>query len=165
MEDRLLKAYIGNKATEIINNTINWRVGLLSMFLGPIWFFYRKAWLPGIAYIFIAYLLNKFDFFTIERIAIILGSITIFFANKIYIYDARKKVHAIIKNNRGAGEDEILELVKEKGGTSIVLTIFYIIALIGLLIVIATYYISQYGYVFDRLNDTLNIINRQKNQI
>lgn len=160
MENRLIRAYIGNNATRIMNNSINWHAGLLAMFVGPVWFFYRKAWLVGIIYIFIAYALSRFEFFNIESISIILGSITIFCANKLYIWDVKNKVSKIIKENSGINEENLIEIVKEKGGISIGLVIIYSISLFMLLTSIIISYISQYGYVFDRLKSTMELMSK-----
>lgn len=160
MENRLIRAYIGNNATQIMNNSINWYAGLLAMFVGPVWFFYRKAWFVGIIYIFIAYALSRFEIFNIESISIILGSITIFCANKLYVWEVKNKVYKIIKENRGLKEENLIEIVKNKGGVSIGLVIIYSCALFLLLTSIILNYISQYSYVLDRLKSTVELMNK-----
>ena len=159
MDDKLVKAYIGENATKILNNIINWQAGLLAILIGPVWFFYRKSWQIGILYILIAYILSKSGLFTIESTSIILGGITIFFANKIYVLDAKRKVSTIINNNKELNEDELIKILNEKGGVSISFTIIYAIILIFLLIAIIANYISQYSYVFDSLKDTIERLN------
>ena len=159
MDDKLVKAYIGENATKILNNIINWQAGLLAIFIGPVWFFYRKSWQIGILYILIAYILSKSGLFTIESTSIILGVITIFLANKIYVWDAKRKVSSIINSNKELNGDELIKILNEKGGVSISCTITYAIILVFLLIAIIANYISQYSYVFDSLKDTIELIN------
>ena len=72
LEERLLRTYVGDNSTKIINSNINIFAGLLGMTIGPVWFFYRKAWIPGLLYIALSYFLYKFLKIPIETIAIII---------------------------------------------------------------------------------------------
>ena len=157
MEERFLRTYIGDNSTKIINTNINIFAGLLGMTVGPVWFFYRKSWLPGVLYIVLAYLLNKFFKIPIETIAIILGGVTIFVANRIYIWDAKRKINKIKISNRGIKENDLLEILEQKGGTSISAAIIYVVALFVLLIYIVGSFISEYSYVFDRIKKLIEL--------
>ena len=52
MEEKLVDEYIGEGAETFKTSKFNWVAAVLGQAIGPIWFFYRKAHLVGVLFIF-----------------------------------------------------------------------------------------------------------------
>ena len=59
MEDILIKEYIGKNADKIIDEKYNWLAAILGQAFGPVWFFYRKSYLLGFAFLVITYIVGS----------------------------------------------------------------------------------------------------------
>lgn len=70
--------------------------------------------------------------------------IYLFTANKLYLWDVKRKINNIKLNNGTISEDEIAELVRKKGGTNIVGAIIYTVFIIATIIL--SVYISWLAY-------------------
>ena len=66
--------------------------------------------------------------------------IYLFTANKLYLWDVKRKINKIKLSNEFVSEDELVELVRKKGGTNIVAAIIYTV------FIIATIILSVYIY-------------------
>lgn len=130
----LTRAYIGPNAEKICDERrrMNLAAGISGEFLGPVWFFYRKSYLVGFLAILlsvaIGYVCMKGGY---GKAYYLMGMLYLFFANKIYLYDVRRKIERIKRKNEDKSFKELKEIVIKKGGTSPNSTIFYIIVAIG----------------------------------
>lgn len=130
MEDILIKEYIGKNADKIIDEKYNWLAAILGQAFGPVWFFYRKSYLLGFAFILISLVIGIIAVaIKIEEASYVMFVIYLFSANKLYLWDVRRKINKICKRSY-LSEEELIEKVREKGGTSIVAAIIYSVLLI-----------------------------------
>lgn len=130
---RLMKAYIGKNADKIYNSI---RTGLgingWAFLFGTIYYCYRKMYLVTI----IAYI-------SVVTISFIVPSITkyiwlfldISFCS-LYKWDITRKIKKIKQNNPNASEDELLDIARRKGGTSIIGALFMVVIQVFLLYII-----------------------------
>ena len=151
IQEKLMKEYIGNDAEKIMNSNLNWSAAIIGQFIGPVWFFYRKSYLLGFAFLAITVI--------VECIAIIVGLLPIFFimffiylftTNKLYLWNVKRKVNSMILNSNLSG-DELVSYVRNKGGTSIVAPVIYVViefVCMNLIIGYIMYCILSFGLDF-----------------
>ena len=141
MEEKLVEEYIGENAEKIMNSKINWSAAILGEAIGPVWFFYRKSYLIGFLFIFITYIVGRIaNALNIKEAYYIMFFIYLFTANKLYLWDVKRKINKIKLSNEFVSEDELVELVRKKGGTNIVAAIIYTV------FIMATIILSVYIY-------------------
>lgn len=133
MEDRLVEEYIGKDADRYMNTNLNWAAALLGQSIGPVWFFYRKSYLLGFAFIIITLIVGRLaTAMGISKAYYIMFFIYLFSANKLYIWDVRRKVNKILSTNGNMPQEQIVNIVREKGGTSGLAAGIYVVVLIAL---------------------------------
>lgn len=133
MEDRLVSEYIGKDADRYMNTNLNWAAALLGQSIGPVWFFYRKSYLLGFAFIIITLIVGRLaTAMGISKAYYIMFFIYLFSANKLYIWDVRRKVNKILSTNGNMPQEQIVNIVREKGGTSGLAAGIYVVVLIAL---------------------------------
>ncbi len=137
MEDRLVSEYIGKDADTYMNTNLNWAAALLGQSIGPIWFFYRKSYLLGFAFIIITLIVGRLaTAMGISKAYYIMFFIYLFSANKLYIWDVRRKVKKILSTNGNMPQEQIVNIVREKGGTSGLAAGIYVVVLIALVAIL-----------------------------
>ena len=145
MEEKLVEEYIGENAEKIMNSKTNWSAAILGEAIGPVWFFYRKSYLIGFLFIFITYIVGRIaNALNIKEAYHIMFFVYLFTANKLYLWDVKRKINNIKLNNGTISEDEMAELVRKKGGTNIVGAIIYTVFIIATIIL--SVYISWLAY-------------------
>lgn len=126
MEEKLVKEYIGENADKIMNDSVNFRAAILGQIIGPVWFFYRKSCLIGFAFIILTFVIGYLaDSLGVPNAYCLMFFIYLFTANKIYIWDVKRKVERIIKTNSNLSEEELLKKAKNKGGVSAISAVIY----------------------------------------
>ena len=121
--DNLLNIFIGPNANKIKEE----KFSLPVFFLGPLYLFYRKTPLAAFLWI-IADIVSLI--FIPQYLLILLIISNIIFAikyNEFYIETAKSKIEKIKEKNSNKSSDEIINIVKRKGGVSIVSIILIII--------------------------------------
>lgn len=142
MEEKLVLEYIGKNADKIVNKKLNWPAAILGAFLGPIWFFYRKSYLLGFILLYGSTVLFGITVDLGIKFAypIISFFIYLFTANKLYLWDVKRKVRKIMLSSNNLSEEKLssceeevaeanigpihvdekplISKVREKGGTS-----------------------------------------------
>ena len=137
MEDRLVAEFIGTDADKITNSNVNWSAAILGQSIGPVWFFYRKSFLIGFAFIILTLIVGKIaSAMGISKAYYIMFFIYLFTANKIFLWDVRKKVQKIMRENGNASEEQLVQIVREKGGTSTIAAVIYTIAIIAVIVIL-----------------------------
>ncbi len=126
LEQKLIDAYMGEKADKLQTDNLNFAAAFLGELFGPVWFFAKKAYLLGFGYI----LLTIAVAIVAEIINFNEASYAMFFvylltANKAYLWDVKRKVKKLMNENQGAVEEELIEKAKKKGGISILATVLY----------------------------------------
>lgn len=131
MEDRLVVEYIGKDANKIMNENVNWAAAFLGQSIGPIWFFYRKSYLLGFAFLVVPLIVRAIaSAIKLKEASYIMFFIYLFTANKLYLWDVRRKVNKIMTSGN-VSEEQMIYAVREKGGTSTVAAVIYVIAFIA----------------------------------
>lgn len=129
MEDILIKEYIGKNADKIIDEKYNWLAAILGQAFGPVWFFYRKSYLLGFAFLVITYIVGSIaTAIEFKEASYIMFVIYLFTANKLYLWDVKRKVNKIY-NKYSSSEEELIEKLRIKGGTSTVAAVIYSVVL------------------------------------
>ncbi|MCR5185912.1 MAG: DUF2628 domain-containing protein [Clostridia bacterium] len=144
MEEReklLMSEYIGGDLENYTNSNLNWGSAVAGQAIGPIWFFYRKSYLLGFAFIvltlIVSSIINAMGF---EKAYYAMAIIYLFSTNKLYMWDVRRKIRKILANNSNKSDEEIIDIARKKGGKSILAVVLYMIGFMFLvyLIVLAT---------------------------
>ena len=137
MEERLISEYIGKDAERYINTNTNWVAAILGQSIGPVWFFYRKSYLLGFAFIIITLIVGRIaTALGIDQAYYIMFFIYLFSANKLYIWDVRRKVSKILETNGNIPQEQLVNIAREKGGTNGVAAVIYVIAIVALIAIL-----------------------------
>jgi membrane protein len=128
LDEKLLNIYIGNNYEKIIKE----KFSIPALFLQYFYVFYRKVYILGIIYTILITITPS----SLVYIWIIVGIFLGVFFNKLYISYAKNRINKIKEENKNLSENELLNLCKQKGGTSILsailipLAIAYVIRII-----------------------------------
>lgn len=142
MEDRLVSEYIGKDADKFMEGKTNWAAAVLGQAIGPVWFFFRKSYLIGFAFLVVTYIVGAIaSAINLKKASYIMFFIYLVTANKLYLWDVRRKVNKIISSGY-VSDEELISTVREKGGTSTVAAIIYVVAFIAF---IAIYFVAIYS--------------------
>jgi hypothetical protein len=137
MEDRLVSEYIGKDAERYMNTNLNWAAALLGQSIGPVWFFYRKSYLLGFAFIIVTLIVGRIaSAIGLNQAYYIMFFIYLFSANKLYLWDVRRKVNKIIQTNGNMPQEQLENIAREKGGTNGVAAAIYVIAIVALIAIL-----------------------------
>ena len=118
MNDKLVSEYIGKNAQEIIDGNVNWAAAVSGQLIGPVWFFYRKSYLLGFAFLVLKYIVGAIaSAINFEAASLVMFFIYLFTANKLYLWDVKRKLNKIMASGN-MSEDQLLDTVREKGGTN-----------------------------------------------
>ena len=116
MEEQLMSEYIGKDAEKYMNTNTNWMAALLGQSIGPVWFFYRKSYLLGFAFIILTLIVGRVaTSLGIKKAYYIMFLIYLFLANKLYLWDVRRKVKKILENNENMSQEQLVEIARKKG--------------------------------------------------
>ena len=103
-----------------------------TLFFGPLYLLYRKIWLVGFIWI-VALIISLIVIPTYTIIIYLVFSIvSAMVFNQFYLNSVDKKVEKIKKENLDRTSEEIVQIVKRKGGVSIVSIIVIIFFFIGI---------------------------------
>ena len=141
MEDRLVSEYIGKDADKFMEGKINFAAAVLGQAIGPVWFFYRKSFLLGFAFLVVTYIVGAIaSAINLKEASYIMFFIYLLTANKLYLWDVRRKVNKMMSSGY-MSEEQLISTVRKKGGTSTVAAVIYIVAFIAY---IAIYLVAIY---------------------
>lgn len=136
MEERLVSEYIGKDADKFMEGKTNWTAAILGQAIGPVWFFFRKSYLLGFAFLVVTYIVGSIaSAINLAEASYIMFFIYLFTANKLYLWDVRRKVNKIMSSGY-ASEEQLISTVREKGGTSTVAAVIYVVAFIAFIAMI-----------------------------
>lgn len=142
MEERLVLEYIGDEADKFMKKKINWIAATLGQTIGPVWFFFRKSYLLGFAFLVVTYIVGKIAaIINLDEASYIMFFIYLFTANKLYLWDVRRKVNKIM-SSQYMSEEQLISTVRKKGGTSTVAAVIYVVAIIAF---ISIYFFTIYS--------------------
>lgn len=132
IDSELLSAYIGSNVEKFTDGGFS----SCAFFFAFMYAFYRKMWLLGITWFVALFIFSNFLPSYYEIIAFI---ISIVLGNKfktIYIKYVYEQINKIIRQNPYSSREEIIEICRKKGGTSVI-HILIICAIILVAFVIA----------------------------
>lgn len=152
MNEKLIQEYIGKDAQKYMNSNTNFIAAVLGQTIGPVWFFYRKSYLLGFAFIIITLILGRISSaLNMKEAYSIMFLIYLFSANKLYLWDVRRKVNKIAQTNENMSQEELVDIVRQKGGTNALAATIYVIIVVALIAVLyamifytITNYLSHY---------------------
>ena len=142
MEERLVSEYIGKDADKFMEGKTNWTAAILGQAIGPVWFFFRKSYLLGFAFLVVTYIVGAIaSAINLDEASYIMFFIYLFTANKLYLWDVRRKVNKMMSSGY-MSEEQLISTIREKGGTSTVAAVIYVVAFIAF---IAIYFVAIYS--------------------
>lgn len=148
MEDRLVSEYIGKDADKFVEGKTNWVSAVLGQAIGPVWFFYRKSYLLGFAFLVVTYIVGAIaSAIELKQASYIMFFIYLFTTNKLYLWDVRRKVNKMI-SSQNMSEDQLIATAREKGGTSTVAAVIYVLAFIVYLVIYMSLIYSAMTSIF-----------------
>lgn len=136
MKEKLVKEFLGDKTYKEFNrDTLNWKVAIISIILGPLWFIYRRAYLIAILYLYVTCLLASIHwiFYIVIFLAYLYGT------NVIVLKWARGRVAEIIRMHPNESELKLQTIARTEGEPSVssvikCLVLYMVLILIGLII-------------------------------
>lgn len=125
MDEKLIKIYIGRNADKMYPKLINNKLkfNLWSILFSRIYFLYRKMYLV----VLLQFLITISLFLFAPSISNMTGIISFLFY-PIYKWDINRKIKKLKQENNNIAEDQLIKIVRNKGGVSV------IGAIIGILI-------------------------------
>ena len=121
-DEKFIKAYIGKNADKMYDSVKKGGINIWAILFGIAYFAYRKMYLISI----IIAILIQCSVYLIPSGSYISTLIGIFFC-PIYKWHITKKLREIKKDNPTANEDQLLLIAHNKGGTSIISAILFLI--------------------------------------
>lgn len=143
LDEKLIAAYIGSNYEKITTKKFNFAAWFFNVF----YILYRKMYIQGILLVLGVNLLVSFLGDKISSILIFILLIVIgFIFNKVYVNYVKKQVELIKSNNPNSSEDELINICKNKGGTSLIISI-----------VISIVLSSISSFLFQYINANINV--------
>lgn len=131
MEERLVSEYIGKDAYKFMDGKTNWTAAILGQAIGPVWFFFRKSYLLGFVFLIVTYIVGRIaTAINLDEASYIMFFIYLFTANKLYLWDVRRKVNKIMAFGYES-EEQLISTIRANGGTSTVAAVIYVVAFIA----------------------------------
>ena len=131
MEERLVSEYIGKDAYKFMDGKTNWTAAILGQAIGPVWFFFRKSYLLGFAFLVVTYIVGSIaSAINLDEASYIMFFIYLFTANKLYLWDVRRKVKKMMAYGYES-EEQLISTIRANGGTSTVAAVIYVVAFIA----------------------------------
>lgn len=138
-DESLLKSYIGNNADKILNlhrKPTFQRNSMPVLYFGILYYFYRKQWLLGLIFLIgellLILIIPEYSVYVIKFV----DAIMLMYFIPYYIKNARTKINKIKEENPNKSKEELMEICKKKGGTTILPIIGCIIVIVLILLTI-----------------------------
>lgn len=123
LDEKLLIAYIGDNYNKILTNKFN----ISAWFFNIFYFAYRKLYIIALVVSVISNIMMK-----ISSLALILEFIFVVASgllfNKYYVIYAKKQIERIKSENSNVTEEQLIQLCSQKGGTSVLSIVIFMIA-------------------------------------
>lgn len=128
-DEKLIKAYMGPKADKMYSSVKNGGFNICAFLFGILYFVYRKMYLISVITALISVIITN----TIPKFGVYIGNIIGIMFCPLYKWDITRKLRKIKRDNPDANEEQLLNIAKNKGGTSVIGVILvctmYILAL------------------------------------
>ena len=131
LDDKLLAAFIGDNYDKITNN----KFSLSACFLCVWYLCYRKIYILSIVIAIVNTMIGLFLPVLSGVYSIVLMVISGCLFNKLYVKYAKKKINKIKAENPNMSEDDLIKIVRQKGGVSPKALTIYIIAYVIITII------------------------------
>lgn len=115
LDERLMQAFIGKEADKMYDKVKNGGLSIWGILFGIEYFVYRKMYLVTLLIVLVNTLLNYISPSVSNLVTYFSG--WLFYP--IYKWDIMRKIKSIKSNNPNASEEELINIAKSKGGTSL----------------------------------------------
>lgn len=122
-DEKLIKAFIGEKADKMYESVKNGGINIWGILFGIFYFAYRKMYFISSIIVIFASIVS----YLVPSIASYIGIFIGLMFCPIYKWDITRKLRKIKKDNPNANENQLLEISKNKGGTSIIGAILFLV--------------------------------------
>ena len=159
VEEDLIDAYMGIKAQKLKTSSFSF----CTFFFGAVYFLYRKMYLYGLLWLLVFPIVCGI-IPVVGPIASIAAPIVMgFFFKTIYLQHVETKVREIKNAYRDKSHEELLELCKKLGGTTIVPVIIVVIlnVIVIAIIALAVYALISTGELSDIFEETIDSITSE----
>lgn len=151
-DEVLLNEYIGKNASDIKANKFNFPM----FFLGILYLFYRKMWLYAFGLLAVTVISTIFLSGLASLISTIINLYLSINFGKLYVSHAKDQIRKIKFNNSDKSTEQLIPIVRKKGGTSILAPILYSILYFILIIAVVVFYIvAAYDEFKDEVKEEL----------
>lgn len=117
VNDEFLNVFIGKNARKILNRKFN----IAAFFFGFFWLGYKKCYLFSLLFYLMVCLFNIIQDKAFAILSfIVISMLFACIANPLYIWNSKKKISKIMKENAKATKEELYVLLAQKGGSSII---------------------------------------------
>lgn len=126
IKEEMLKAYVGPQYIYFIGNGLS----LAFFIFGPIYFFYRKMYLPATAYSLVLFCLIYFVALPGFITAIILQLFLASCFKKVYLAMTKEKINKMIAKNPERRDADLIAIAKGDGGVNLILSGLLVVVII-----------------------------------
>jgi len=153
-DEQLIDAYIGKNAEQIKKGGFS----IWSFLFGMFYVIYRKMWLLSTVGIVISLVANLFLPTFATYIVGAFGWAVAFQFNKWYLENAKENVEKIKNENFGVSQQNLIEICRKKGGTSIIAVVIAAICYLAFVIGL-TFLAIENTEVEDEWNYNSNVVD------
>lgn len=122
-DERFIKSYMGKNADQIYEKIMNGGINIWAILFGISYFVYRKMYfVSGILLLIVSIVIFGIPY-TLSYVLLLIG--LMFYS--LYKWDITRKLRKIKKENKDKNEQQLIEIAKSKGGTSILGVIVFLI--------------------------------------
>ena len=156
-DDYLIDSYIGKNADKLKDG----KFCVNTFLFGFVYALYRKMWLLGFSWLAAAYILNIFLSSFSSFIMIVFGIVISIEFKKLYLKNVREQVNKIKENNKDKSLQELANICRKKGGTTVVPVIIFVVFYV---IIIALLTFSTVLISSNKTGTSKNDTNSNKSQ-
>ncbi len=122
-DEKFIKSYIGNKADKMYDSIKKGGINIWAILFGIGYFAYRKMYLISV----IILILGNIVGYLVPSISGYIGTFIGLMFCPIYKWDITRKLRKIKNDNLNADETQLLSIAQNKGGTSIIGAITFLV--------------------------------------
>ena len=134
--ERFIKAYMGSKADQMYESVKNGGVNIWGVLFGIGYFAYRKMYFVSVLIFIIGSIISSI----VPSIGSYVGMMIGLMFCPLYRWDITRKLRKIKRENPTANEAQLLEMAKNKGGTSLIGAVLFFS--IYIMVVVLAFYLG-----------------------
>lgn len=159
LNEKMIRAYIGPKADIMYEKVAikKYKINIFAIILGPVYFIYRKMYLVVLIIFLLAVLFSKLP------IVFLSFYVVYFMFYFIYRGEINRKIKNIKNKNKTLNNDQLIEVIKKKGGTNLAGAIITSIFIFVVLILISFFNFSNLTKKANDIQNKNNLESIQNN--